>query len=76
MRSLDSEPDVPISAEPLPVPVADTHRVLTKSQVRKMLISGTDVAPPVAGASAAAAPASTTLAVAMNSAAALTRPFD
>jgi hypothetical protein len=67
---------VPISAEALPVPLADTHRVGTWLQFRKILLSGTEVAPLVAVASAAAGPAPTTLAAATSSAAALARPFD
>jgi hypothetical protein len=67
---------MPISAEPLPVPVADTQCVLTEAQFRKMLLSGTNVTPLVVGASAAAALAPATLAAASGSAAALARPFD
>jgi hypothetical protein len=66
---------VPITAEALPNPVAETQCGRTKSQFRNRLLIGTGV-PLIVAPSAAAGAAPTTLAAAMSNAAVLASPLD
>ena len=66
---------MPIRADPLPVPVADTQCGWTKLQFRKRLLNGTAVAPRVTGSSAAAGAAPATLAAVTSKAATAATPF-